>query len=379
MDINVEELIKLLPEGYQQACYETKAIERKRTVQTPEELLVMCLYYIYGASLLETSQLAKMNGTGKMSDVAFMKRFAKSSRWFQWITKNIKPGDMCHYQKPGILQEYNVTAIDASDVYTKGAVKQAWHLHYALDLFSLNCQQYKITDEKTGETLKNFEIRKKDLIIAGRAYATITGMEYCLENGGDFILRIRNKAFNLYNAEREQVFLTDWLKTLDGGASCAMFYYRDSQKNYKNVRICALPKTEEEIKKEEKRLKKKESKKQIKISDDTKFSHHYMFVATSLPETFTAEDILYIYRLRWQVEMVFKRYKSILGAGSVPMKTKEATEAWINRKMMLALLIEKFIGSVDFSPSGKSRKKQEHMERNQTGISVNFYSGHSKN
>lgn len=42
MDINIEELIKLLPEGYQQACYETKAIERKRTVQTLEKLLVMC-------------------------------------------------------------------------------------------------------------------------------------------------------------------------------------------------------------------------------------------------------------------------------------------------------------------------------------------------
>ena len=182
-------------------------------------------------------------------------------------------------------------------------------------MFSLNCQQYKITDEKTGETLKNFEIRKKDLITADRAYATITGMEYCLENGGDFILRIRNKAFNLYNAEREQVFLTDWLKTLDGGASCAMFYYRDSQKNYKPVRICALLKTEEEIKKEEKRIKRKESRKQIKISDDTKFSHRYMFVATSLPETFTAEDILGIYRLRWRVEMVFKRYKSIPGHG----------------------------------------------------------------
>jgi hypothetical protein len=53
MDINIEELIKLLPEGYQQACYETKAIERKHTVQTLEELLVMCLYYIYGASCME--------------------------------------------------------------------------------------------------------------------------------------------------------------------------------------------------------------------------------------------------------------------------------------------------------------------------------------
>lgn len=378
MNINIEELIKLLPEGYQQACYETKAIERKRTVQTPEELLVMCLYYIYGSSLMETSQLAKMNGTGKMSDVAFMKRFIKSSGWFQWITKNIKPGYMCYYQKPGILQEYNVTAIDASDVYTKGAVKQAWHLHYALDLFSLNCQQYKITDEKTGETLKNFKIRKNDLILADRAYATITGMEYCLENDGDFILRIRNKAFHLYHAQGRQVLLTDWLEILDGGASCAMFYYRDSQKNYKPVRICALPKTEEEIKKEEKRLKRKESRKQIKISDDTKFSHRYMFVATSLPETFTAEDILCIYRLRWQVEMVFKRYKSILGAGSVPVKTKDATEAWINGKRMLALLIEKFIGSVDFSPSEENRKKQEHMEGNQAGISVNFYSYNAK-
>lgn len=32
------------------------------------------------------------------------------------ITKNIKPGDMCHYQKPEIFQEYNITATDASGV-----------------------------------------------------------------------------------------------------------------------------------------------------------------------------------------------------------------------------------------------------------------------
>lgn len=62
------------------------------------------------------------------------------------------------------------------------------------------------------------------------------------------------------------------------------------------------------------------------------------------------------------------------------MKTKEAAEAWINGKMMLALLIEKFIGSADFPPpSGENRKKQEHMEGNQTGISINFYSYNVKN
>ena len=38
---------------------------------------------------------------------------------------NIKPEKMCCYQKPEILKKYNVTATDASDVYTKDTVKQA--------------------------------------------------------------------------------------------------------------------------------------------------------------------------------------------------------------------------------------------------------------
>ena len=374
MDINIEELIKLLPEGYKEASFETKAIERQRIIKTPEELIVMCLYYIYGATLIETSQLAGMNGTGQMSDVAFMKRFIKCNGWFQWITENIKPDAVTGYQLPEILKPYRVVAIDASDVYTKGAIKQAWHLHYSVDLFSLNCSQFKITEESTGETLKNFTIQEKDLIIADRAYATITGIEYCLGNGGDFILRIKNKQFNIYNKNKEKILLTDWLGTLGDGVSETIVYFRDSKKNFRPLRICAVPKTEEEIKAEEIKLKKKESRKQIKISDDTKFSHRYMFVATSLPETFTAEEILNLYRLRWQVEMVFKRYKSILGLGSIPTKTKESTEAWLNGKMLVALLVEKFLSDVDFSPYGKNEKKQKHMERNKVSISINFYS-----
>jgi len=97
-----------------------------------------------------------------------------------------------------------------------------------------------------------------------------------------------------------------------------------------------------------------------------------MFVATSLPETFTAREILDIYRMRWQVELVFKRYKSIPGLGSVPTKTKESTKIWLNGKMLLALLAEKFLGNVDFSPSWKTRKKQEHMEGNKISFSINF-------
>ena len=59
------------------------------------------------------------------SGVAFMKRFIKCNGWFQWITENIKPNAVTGYQLPEILKPYRVAAIDASDVYTKGAIKQA--------------------------------------------------------------------------------------------------------------------------------------------------------------------------------------------------------------------------------------------------------------
>lgn len=87
-----------------------------------------------------------------------------------------------------------------------------------------------------------------------------------------------------------------------------------------------------------------ESKKQMKLSDETVFTHNYMFVITSLPAEISAAEILSCYRLRWQVELVFKRLKSLLQLGSIPTKTEEAGEVWINGKILLSLLTEKYLG-----------------------------------
>jgi len=58
--------------------------------------------------------------------------------------------------------------------------------------------------------------------------------------------------------------------------------------------------------------RRKRSKKQIKISDDTKISHHYIFVATLFLVTFTTEDILAIYYLQWQVDWLLKDIEYIV-------------------------------------------------------------------
>ena len=100
-----------------------------------------------------------------------------------------------------------------------------------------------------------------------------------------------------------------------------------------------------------------------------KFTHNYFFVVTSLDDTFSAEQILSLYRLRWQVEMVFKRLKSILNMGSIPTKTEASGLAWLNCKMLIAMLIEKLLSKVDFPPCQYSK---EHLAGDENVIPFDF-------
>lgn len=348
--MELKDVLNLLPEGYKKACWETKAMDRKRGIQDEDTLLTLCLYYSYEKSLVDTQNYALTSFMVNISDVGFMKRFQKSNEWIKWINQNMMQEIMAIYDVPEKLRTKNVIAIDGSNITSKGAVKQNWRLHYAVNLFSMTTDQFKITPESTGESLKNFELHENDLIMADRAYATITGIEYCCNAGADYILRIRNRAFNLYDESGNEVVLSELLKNVADTCCDFYLYYMNSDKELKPIRFCAVQKTEEEKAFEQKKLKQKESKKQIKISEETKLSHNYFFVVTSLDETFSAEEILSLYRLRWQVEMVFKRFKSILNLGSMPTKTAASSEVWLNCKMLIALLIEKLMLSVDFSP-----------------------------
>ena len=164
---NVDELIKRLPTGYEQACFDEKAIERKREIKNPIDLIRLCLLYLTGAySLLEMSVIAFELGIAKINDVGFLKKFAKCQQWFSWIISRIIPKPIIEYAIPKGLEGFNIVAIDASDVKEKGRSGRIFKLHYAIDLLKMCAASYKITTHKIGETLLNFDIRKNWLILA---------------------------------------------------------------------------------------------------------------------------------------------------------------------------------------------------------------------
>ena len=87
--------------------------------------------------------------------------------------------------------------------------------------------------------------------------------------------------------------------------------------------------------------------------DDTDFMNNFIVVVTSIQgKNICAKDILNLYRLRWQVELYFKRLKSLMGFGDIPNKTEKNIKTWLNAKLVCAILLEIATAQVDFSPVG---------------------------
>ena len=349
---NIEKLIEKLPSGYEKAASETGGFKQKREIKTVNDLLrLIFLYIVNGLSYIEVSAIAKVKGIANISDVGFMKRFANCRKLIKWMLENLKPQATAHYKKPEKLREYAVKALDVSVVSTGGKVRQKYRLHYAIDIFELKSEQYKITPYETGESLTNFEITPGDLYLGDRAYGTKTSMEHCLSGGGDFIFRIRKGAFDIYEViDDTKINLIDELKKLGDDDTLDMdCRFINSKKEFVKVRICAMKKpknTHDTI------------ANSGSLRNDTKFMNNYIVVVTSVldrlseAQHISAKEILDTYRLRWQVELYFKRLKSLLGFGDMPNKTPGNIETWLNAKLTAAILLEITTSEVDFSPSG---------------------------
>jgi len=303
--------------------------------------------------------VARITKLGDMSDVAFMKRFEKCGDWFKAINSKLVPQALVCYQKPEWMEELEPIGVDASDVVEKGRSGRTYRLHYALDIFEMKSADHAITDVKVGESLVNFKLKPNHLVLGDRAYSTINGIRHCESHGAKFVLRLRKSSFTVKDENGEAVDLvraiidaTDGIA--DGIATNIRAYATNLSGARVPIRICAKKKNPDAIAKTQKRLARHESKRQITISEEAKVFNEYIVVVTNLDDGVSADEVLEAYRLRWQVEIYFKRLKSILCFGELPKRREGSVIAWLNGKLMIALLIEIVISKASFSP-------QEHV------------------
>ena len=338
--IGIEEIKKILPEEWEEKAREYGAFTRSREIKNAEELLVLILLYVTSiGSIGGTSSILKSSETIKLNKNAVYERLLKSEEWIKWLNENISYKSSLIGKCPEWLENRRVLACDVTEEESVDAERTGWHLHYSVDIFTLEAAEIKLTDEKTGEKLSNFEkIRRGDIIIGDRAYGTIKSIEYAVSQGADYIFRLKAEAFNLYDANGKKIDMKKRIRRMRMSAYKEYSLYYKVGGELKPIHICIYRKNASEI--------------QESVSDaseNQKFYNNYVIVATSLTES--ADKILELYRLRWQIELLFKRLKSIFNLDELKAKTEKSIRVWFYCKLLLAAICETLDNAGRFSPS----------------------------
>jgi len=107
--------------------------------------------------------------------------------------------------------------------------------------------------------------------------------------------------------------------------------------------MCVLfAKSDEAIRQTHRRIQRRASKRQTETKPETWEYAKYVAVFTTDLLTPT-ETILEWYRVRWQIELTFKRLKSLAQLGHLPKYDDQSSRAWLYGKFFVALLTQKLV------------------------------------
>jgi Transposase DDE domain len=93
---------------------------------------------------------------------------------------------------------------------------------------------------------------------------------------------------------------------------------------------------------------------QSELSEAALEQSGWIVVLTTVPPDALSEtEVLEWYRVRWQIELAFKRLKSLGDVGHLPKRNDTSSRAWVYGKLLIALLTEKMQRhAAAFSPWG---------------------------
>lgn len=349
-----DDLLAFMPEGWQAKAKELGAFERAREVHSPEELLrLLFLYLTEGKSFAGTSALIRLGGDMELNKTAVYKRIRNSGEWLKWLCENFFRGAGLLVEKPGWLGGREVCLVDGSEDVTRGEEKSYYMLHYCLDAFTLGMREFHITDIRTGEKVGNFEgLGGNDLVVGDRAYGTLPGIRYLRGKGSGYVLRLRGNAFKVYDEGGDELKLTEAFGGLGEGEYGSREVYCRIEGEVVPLRICALRKDGDSERAGLKRLRRTNQRKRggKGVSKEQEEYNRYIMVATSLEEEVEASWVMELYRVRWQIELAFKRLKSLFEYNQIPGKVEGSVYAWFYGKLLLAGLCERLVNTGRFSP-----------------------------
>jgi hypothetical protein len=331
---------------------ETKAFLRGRAIETAVDLLRLILAYCLGErGLRSTAAWATSIGLVDISNVALLYRLRQCGDWFALLVGNVLGA-----AAPQVAQGRLIRIIDATTVPKAGPQAKKnndlWRIHSAFDLPAERFGCFQLTDQKEGETLDRIAPVKGEIRIADRAYVQPDRMAKVVEAGADILVRTGWKSAHWLDGDGEPVDLVGELrKAGERGRIDRAIWIRRRSGPALALRLVAVKKPAHACQVARRKARREAQREGRHIGKATLAAADWVILITSLSaEDFPTDDILALYRLRWRIELGFKRLKTLIGLKGPPGKDERSARPFVLAHLLMILLLEPFIDELEDSP-----------------------------
>jgi len=234
---------------------------------------------------------------------------------------------------------YEMICVDATSMSGPGAEGTDARIHLALRLHDLAVVEAIATSGSGGETLRNFAWQSGQLIIADRGYSNAPGVAHALSQGADVLMRLNRGSLPLSDGKGKPVDVLAWCRTIKRGVTLERTVACFNGRQCIPGRLVAVRIPSDKLNEAHARVRKEYGS--AATAEQLESAEYVVLFTTAPAERLDARTCIQAYRLRWQVELQFKRWKSLFDFGELPNHRTDTIVAWVTAKLLLGLVLER--------------------------------------
>ena len=339
-------------ETLEASARETKAFLRPRVIASAVDLLRMILAYCLShRGLRSTATWATSIGFVDISNVGLLYRLRQCGDWLAMLVGQVLAAAAPQASRGRVIRIIDGTTVPKAGAATKQQNK-LWRIHSAFDLPYERFGHFELTDQQEGETFDRIPVIKGEIRIGDRAYMQPDRIAVVLNAGADILVRTPWKGARWLDAEGKPVnLIAELRKAAATGLIDRPIWIERKSGLALALRLVAVKKPPQAAAEARRKARREAQREGYQISKSTLIAADWVILVTSLAvKEFTTADVLALYRLRWRIELGFKRLKSLIGLQGPPGIDERSARPYVLAHLLMILLLEPLIDELEDSP-----------------------------
>ncbi len=348
-------ILQFLPSDMSLLAKETGAVTRWRNVRDGEAFLRLILAYTVEDLSLRTTAAWSARTDVEMKDTSVLHRLRSAVPFLESVLAHLLNHRISAESAEGVPLRIN----DATVISIPGSNGTDWRIHAVYDPVRTCLVRVQVTDWSGGERLTRDTPQPGEIVIADRGLAHARGVHAVARAGAYTLLRVQWKTLGLRTAQGQTLDLDEIMRRADQGDRGTIVTIPLAGEEPVVGRLLVVPVPDAHAERARAKLRRNARKKGRQPGAQSLRLAGYFAVLTTVPEELASDSVaLELYRVRWQIELFFKRCKSLLHLDHLRADDPKLVQTYCLAKLIEVVLVQLLSSEGEsFSPWGTPRRR----------------------